>query len=30
MGMTGRERFLTAIANKKPDRLPVQVHSWMQ
>ena len=28
--MTGRERFLTAIANKKPDRLPVQVHSWME
>lgn len=28
--MTGRERFLTAIANQRPDRLPVQVHSWMQ
>ena len=28
--MTGRERFLTAIANHKPDRLPCQVHSWMQ
>lgn len=27
--MTGRERFLTAINNKTPDRLPVQVHSWM-
>lgn len=27
--MTGRERFLTAIENKKPDRLPCQVHSWM-
>lgn len=28
--MTGRERFLTAIANGKPDRLPCQVHNWMQ
>lgn len=28
--MTGRERFLTAIANGKPDRLPCQVHSWMK
>jgi len=27
--MTGRERLLTAISNKKPDRLPCQVHSWM-
>jgi len=27
--MTGRERFLTAINNKKPDRLPCQVHGWM-
>jgi len=27
--MTNRERFLTAIANGKPDRLPGQVHSWM-
>ena len=27
--MTGRERFLTAIANKKPDHLPVQVHDFM-
>ncbi|MDR1094455.1 MAG: hypothetical protein LBL66_09955 [Clostridiales bacterium] len=27
--MTGRERFLTAFSNKKPDRLPCQVHSWM-
>ena len=27
--MTGRERFLAAIGNKKPDRLPCQVHSWM-
>lgn len=28
--MTGRERFLTAISNQKPDRMPCQVHSWMQ
>jgi uroporphyrinogen-III decarboxylase len=28
--MTGRERFLTALNNEKPDRLPCQVHSWMQ
>lgn len=28
--MKGRERFLTAINNQKPDRLPCQVHSWMQ
>lgn len=28
--MTGRERFLTALSNKKPDRLPCQVHNWMQ
>ena len=27
--MTGRERFLTALNNQKPDRLPCQVHSWM-
>ena len=27
--MTGRERFLTALANEKPDHLPCQVHSWM-
>ncbi len=27
--MDGRERFLTAINNEKPDRLPCQVHSWM-
>lgn len=27
--MDGRERFLTAIHNEKPDRLPCQVHSWM-
>lgn len=28
--MTGRERFLTALHNQKPDRLPCQVHSWME
>lgn len=28
--MDGRERFLTALHNQKPDRLPAQVHSWMQ
>lgn len=28
--MTGRERFLTALHNEKPDRLPCQVHSWME
>lgn len=28
--MNGRERFLTAIENKKPDRLPCQVHDWMK
>jgi uroporphyrinogen-III decarboxylase len=27
--MKGRERFLTALSNKKPDRLPCQVHSFM-
>ncbi len=27
--MTSRERLLTALNNKKPDRLPCQVHSWM-
>lgn len=27
--MNGRERFLTTIANEKPDRLPCNVHSWM-
>jgi len=30
MDMTGRERFLAAINNEKPDRLPCQVHNWMQ
>lgn len=28
--MNGRERFLTALRNGKPDRLPCQVHSWMR
>jgi uroporphyrinogen decarboxylase len=28
--MTGRERFLAALNNQKPDRMPCQVHSWMQ
>lgn len=28
--MTGRERFLTALHNGKPDRLPCQVHNWME
>lgn len=27
--MTSRERLLTAINRKTPDRLPAQVHSWM-
>jgi uroporphyrinogen decarboxylase len=27
--MTGRERFLTALSNGQPDRMPCQVHSWM-
>lgn len=27
--MTGRERFLTAIANEKPDYLPCSIHGWM-
>ena len=27
--MTGRERFLIALKNGKPDRLPCQVHNWM-
>ncbi len=29
MTMTSRERLLTALSNEKPDRLPCQVHSWM-
>lgn len=28
--MKGRERFLRVLNNEKPDRLPCQVHSWMQ
>lgn len=28
--MTGRERYLTVLNNQKPDRMPCQVHSWMQ
>ena len=28
--LTGRERFLLAISNQQPDRLPCQVHSWMR
>lgn len=28
--MTGRERFLCALDKGKPDRLPAQVHGWMQ
>ncbi len=27
--MTGRERFLCALNNEKPDHLPCQVHAWM-
>jgi uroporphyrinogen decarboxylase len=27
--MTGRERMLTALSNGRPDRLPCQVHGWM-
>lgn len=27
--MTGRERFLAALNNEKPDHMPCQVHSWM-
>jgi len=27
--MTSRERMLTALDNKRPDRLPCQVHGWM-
>jgi len=29
MAMTSRERMLTALDNGKPDRLPCQVHGWM-
>lgn len=28
--MNGRDRFLCALENGRPDRLPCQVHSWMQ
>jgi uroporphyrinogen decarboxylase len=28
--MTGRERLLTAINNKKPDRLPCLIHAWIE
>ena len=28
--MTGRERFLAALNNEKPDRLCCQVHGWQQ
>ncbi len=27
--LCGRERLLLAISNQKPDRMPCQVHSWM-
>lgn len=27
--MKGRERFLTALNNERPDRLPCQMHHWM-
>lgn len=27
--MKGRERFLTVLDNKKPDRMPIQVHNWI-
>ncbi len=27
--MTSRERMLTALNNERPDRLPCQVHGWM-
>lgn len=30
MPMTSRERMLTALDNKRPDRLPCQVHGWMK
>jgi uroporphyrinogen decarboxylase len=29
MGMTSRERMLTALSNGRPDRLPCQGHGWM-
>ena len=27
--ITGRERFLLALSNQQPDRMPCQVHNWM-
>jgi uroporphyrinogen decarboxylase len=30
MPMTPRERLLTALNNGRPDRLPCQVHGWME
>ena len=30
MTMSSRERMLRALENKRPDRLPAQVHGWMQ
>ncbi|MBP5273923.1 MAG: hypothetical protein ILO36_03185 [Abditibacteriota bacterium] len=30
MAMTSRERMLTALSNGRPDRLPCQVHGWME
>ena len=30
MAMTSRERMLTALSNGRPDRLPCQVHGWIQ
>ena len=30
MKMTSRERLLAALNNERPDRLPCQVHGWMQ
>lgn len=29
MGMTSRERMMIALDNGRPDRLPCQVHGWM-
>lgn len=28
--MSGKERFMTALSNQMPDRMPCQVHSWMK
>jgi len=30
MSMTSRERMLIALGNGRPDRLPCQVHGWME